>query len=277
MSRAWKTKKRMSSDELSQTNPALDDALAQVTDLGRANRIDLPPDFAAAAVERYFGWYNIGVEIVYPTPDDASEIAPREGEWGIVTDDSVAVIQCGLFRFGRRTHKWFSAPNKRIWIYPANAFFLKAPQVRSLLSALEHVKPERLDEDGLPLPWVPATNAKRTLELRDDDEAEGEIVCVQQPKPIRQGANTNATGDVEREFARLSSLAGFEDIDLDTRRASIDKHGFVTGRVHADRTFAPSRVAITICPNSDHAEIFATLAHELAHPRSKDRGHGTAF
>ena len=50
-----------------------------------------------------------------------------------------------------------------------------------------------------------------------------------------------------------------------------------TGRVWYGAGFVPRRVRLEVCPNSDLAEVAATLVHELAHPLSRTTDHGTRF
>ncbi len=55
--------------------------------------------------------------------------------------------------------------------------------VRDLLLALERAKPERLDEDGVPLPWVPACPPTEGLGGPSSGEHDDDVI-VAEPPPI---------------------------------------------------------------------------------------------
>ena len=169
-----------------------------------------------------------------------------------------------------------------MFVFPKHTLVVPDSQVWWVLSALEGVKPDRLDPEGRPLPWVPAAprSSAPVLESgRDDDARVDDCESLPEcPQPVGDDDGAAiATSTIDAWFAELRETVGFREVPLVVRRGGTDGHGFVGGRVEMTSGFAPRRIVITTCPNADQAEIVATLVHEMAHPLSRSRDHGPAF
>ncbi|MCP4806791.1 MAG: DUF2786 domain-containing protein [Proteobacteria bacterium] len=129
-------------------------------------------------------------------------------------------------------------------------------------------RPDVLDEDGVPLPWNPPEPVHEALVEGTDDEdafeaAPSDELGGEAPLWVREEAN------------RLGDLAGLPPCPIAWRPSSNSRRGLCTGRVWM-RNGVPLRILLSSCPNSDEAEVLATLAHEFAHPLA-GTGHGRGF
>ncbi|MFL5303318.1 MAG: DUF2786 domain-containing protein [Anaeromyxobacteraceae bacterium] len=171
---------------------------------------------------------------------------------------------------------------RAVFVFAKHTLVVPDAQVWWVLSALEGVKPESLDPEGRPLPWVPAvsrSSAPVPESGRDDDaRVDDREVLPECPQPM--GDDDGAaieTSTIRRWFAELCAAVGFPEVPLVVRRGRTDGRGFVAGSVEMTSGFTPRRIVLTTCPNADQAEIVATLVHEMAHPLARSGGHGPAF
>ncbi len=141
-----------------------------------------------------------------------------------------------------------------------------------LLRALEHVKPERLGPDGLPLPWIAAPTPTEAL---DDRLSVEDDVVRTRTLPAATGADAHA--ELKALFERLRGLAGLPDFELRVQPLTEDHRGFCRGRIWLDLEGRPLRVLLRPCPNGDAAEHAATLVHEVAHACTPGDQHGARF
>ncbi|MBM4321618.1 MAG: DUF2786 domain-containing protein, partial [Deltaproteobacteria bacterium] len=254
--------------------------LAELVRLPFGQGVRLPPAFARAAVERFFMSkfrYKVAV-IEGPCGPEQTGRPLAEGEWALLIPE--------LFRSSVRPLVGGSPVHTltgRVHVYPRHAVQLEPRYVRWLLVALEKVKPEELDAEGLPYPWVPPTARTERLGGGDPDEADVEIVPAAAALPPLEPAvpvTTPPTFPDERIrawFDELSRLAGFPGLALHLVRGADNKLGFTAGRIWLDRRLGPLRVRLVTCPNADPAEIQSTIVHELGHALSRGPGHSEAF
>lgn len=147
-----------------------------------------------------------------------------------------------------------------------------------LLRALEEVKPERLDEHGVPLPWAPLTPVTVALGEAVRQDLEHDVHVVDElPADGPEPPPSDEHDWARAEFARLAALLGFPKLPLRVAPASIQQRGFCGGWIKMKADGTPLQVQITPCPNSDHAEVLATVLHELAHALTPRAGHGPTF
>lgn len=252
--------------------------LAEVVRLPFGKEVRLPPRFARAAVERFLeNWSLSGLVVQGPCgPGFCRALA--EGEWAV----------------GIRTPSWLARlpllggipgqiPGFTAFIYPRYTVRLDSRSVRWLLSALEEVKPDELDAEGRPLTWVPP----RVRRARPGDGAAGEAdveivagTAALPPLPAPGPGPADATfpdAQIRGWFDELAALAGFSGLPLELVRGAGDRLGFTAGRIWLDRDLHPLRVRLVTCPNSDPAEIQATMVHELGHALSRSTGHDDGF
>ena len=168
------------------------------------------------------------------------------------------------------------------WVYPRHTLRVPKAWEMEAKQALEVVKPERLDERGLPLSWVPAepkTTPLSAIRSQDDDV---ETVPDGPPLPELPEGEPEADLDPDDRSAIRGALRtlcrqlGLGDVPLVVRRPVDVRDGFVAGRVWMARS-GPRKVAVDVGPNADAAEIWATLIHELAHAVIFEAGHGRDF
>jgi hypothetical protein len=147
-----------------------------------------------------------------------------------------------------------------------------------LLRALEKVKPERLGPDGCPLPWSPPRPLTESLAGAQDDEEDVVPLPTGAPLPADAPAGVAADAALAALAGELCALAGVPVAELCVVPRTTDRRGFCAGRVwipqERDR---PARIVLRPCPNSDAAEIAATLAHEVAHLVARGARHEEAF
>ncbi len=252
--------------------------LAEVVPGARGSVIRLPPEHSRATVRELLRRVELSGSVVMGPADitGAGSIAPEQ--WAII---------------GPRTYLHF-APEKEpiilpdgleqktVVVFPKHTLVLPASQVAWVLSALEAVKPERLDSEGRPLPWVPAVprSPAPALETTRDEDARVDdreaLPSCPQPEGDDEGA-VIPTSTIRDWFGRLCAALHFPEVPLIVKRGHTDRHGFVGGSVEMTSRFVPRRIVLTPCPNADEAEIAATLVHEMAHPLARSRDHGPAF
>jgi hypothetical protein len=252
--------------------------LAEVVPGIRGSVIRLPPEFSRATVRELLRRDQLSGSVVMGPADIAGvgSIAPEQ--WAIIApvrhlrlapEKGPVFVRDGL-------------EGKAVFVFPKHTLVLAHSQVSWVLSALEGVKPERLDPEGRPLPWVPAVprSPAPTLETGRDDDArvDDREALPECPQPVGddEGA-VIATSTIREWFAELCARARFPEVSLVVKRGRTDGRGFVVGSVEMTSRFAPRRIVITTCPNADQAEIVATLVHEMAHPLARSRDHGPAF
>jgi hypothetical protein len=86
------------------------------------------------------------------------------------------------------------------------------------------------------------------------------------------------TDQVIREsFERLRKHLAYREFEFVIRRMETNRRGFVAGRVWFDLRGNPLRMLLSVCPNSDSAEIAATIIHEYAHIVCNHRQHDLSF
>lgn len=247
--------------------------LAEVERRRGAHRVRLPPRFARAAVERLFSIYRAGGAVL--DEREAARLLGRPlgpNEWAIGWRRGVG-HPLGLVGAPHL------AAGVHVFVYPKHVVELAPRDARYLLRALEEVKPAELDpETGQPYPWVPAKPRIETLGARiaDDEDAQLGDRADLPPQPAEEepdGERILIDGWLT-ELCRLADLARPE---LVVARARDHRLGFCAGRIWLDEEHRPLRVRLVLCPNSDHAEILATLVHELAHASARTRTHSAAF
>jgi hypothetical protein len=244
----------------------------------RGSIIRLPPELSRAAVRELLRREQLSGSVVMGPADisGAGSIAPEQ--WAIIApvrylhfapEKGPVMVRDGL-------------EGKAVFVFPRHTLVLPDSQVSWVLSALEGVKPERLDSEGRPLPWVPTVprSSASALETGRDDDArvDDREVLPECPQPVGddEGA-VIATSTIRQWFSQLCATARFPEVSLIVKRGRTDGRGFVGGSVEMTSGFAPRRIVITTCPNADQAEIVATLVHEMAHPLARSRDHGPAF
>jgi hypothetical protein len=252
--------------------------LAEVVPGIRGSVVRLPPELSRATVRELLRREQLPGSVVMGPADIAGvgSIAPEQ--WAIIAP----------VRHLRLAPEWGPVlvrdglEGKAVFVFPRHTLVLPDSQVRWVLSALEGVKPERLDPEGRPLPWVPAVprSPAPALETGRDDDArvddrEALPECLQ-PVGDDEGA-VIATSTIREWFGQLCAAVRFPEVPLIVKRGWTDGRGFVVGSVEMTSRFAPRRIVITTCPNADQAEIVATLVHEMAHPLARSRDHGPAF
>ncbi len=263
----------------SQLNLPAAQQLAEVVETTLGHLVRLPPRFAKSAVERWLkDAHTVGD--VLEGPSEAAPGCPRlsSDQWAIRVRSS----GCRLYVSESNAT---SDAGFRIHVFPKHAVILGRRGTPFLLGALERAKPDEVDGSGRPVPWVPSRQITETLENRTAKESEDDVEIVNAEAPLQpetseeppQGALiTNR--EILAEFVKLAHGAGFAIAPpLILRRGLEPRDGFVSGRVSYTAEFKVLRVRLTICPNSDWAEILSTAAHELAHPLSRTFDHGLAF
>ena len=129
--------------------------------------------------------------------------------------------------------------------------------------------------DDLPAPWCPPTPVTDALHgARGDDDD----VAAVEPRVLGPRRGEAPEPWLASLAERVLGLAGLPAVELEVAREADDRRGFCGGRVWLSATdAAPLRVRLRPCPNSDRAEVAATLVHELAHAVVGRGGHGATF
>jgi hypothetical protein len=133
---------------------------------------------------------------------------------------------------------------------------------------------EPVDEYGVPLPWVPSTPPVEGLASPGDREGDAQSLGPDATLPLTPGEPPPLW--LHEALKELCGRAELPLPELIVRPVATPRRGFCSGRVWM-RGHRPLRVLLRPGPNSDEAEILATLAHELAHPKAARSDHGVAF
>ena len=244
------------------------ETLAEVVRLRSGREVHLPPQFARAAVEAWLKLYKAAGDVIEgPSGPEATGRALSANEWA---------IRLTSYRWDPKLHARDVRRHgdQLVYIFAKHTVALAAAPAGYLLRALEQVKPEEFDAEGRPLPWVPVRHETQALggaSGRDDD-----AVVLSSDAELPPTHDETADAEIQDRFDKLSRSAGVAPA-LTLTRGRVNKLGFTTGRVWYGQDGVPRRVHLTTCPNSDVAEVLATIVHELAHPLSGKRDHGDAF
>lgn len=134
-------------------------------------------------------------------------------------------------------------------------------------------KSEPVDEHGVPLPWVPPT--PRAEGLTGPGDRDGDVEEVP-PGAALEPLQGDDDAELRAALQALCRLRGLPVPELEIRPTVQPRRGFCAGRVWM-RGGVPLRIRLRPAPNSDRAELLATLAHEVAHPVSRRGDHGAPF
>jgi hypothetical protein len=220
--------------------------------------------------------YAQGEVIEGPVADERTlGVALASGEWAIRLNPDIGAplrfYSSARYVLGDELH-----------VFPLHTIVAAPADATRLLRALEEVKPDELDADGRPLPWVPVRHRVEAVGGRpgDDEDAiaitdDAELPPIPPEPDAGAGAIERAT--VARWLGELSRTAGLAPPELTLARARENRLGFTTGRIFFDGSYVPRRLHLTLCPNSDAAEVLATLTHELAHAVARTKAHDVTF
>lgn len=231
--------------------------------------VRLPARFAHAAVRRLLQAHHARGEIIDGPAELGRPIA--EDQWALALEPGVGAP----LRLFAPSH---AHAGRRVFVFPRHVIAAAPADAERLLRALEEVKPEEHDADGRPLPWVPVQHKTEALGGRAQDDDDTVVVVHPRDLPA-PSARPEAAPDptVSGWLDALAATAGLPRPALAVTRSKVSRLGFCAGRVFLDAGFVPLLVQLEPCPNSDAAEILATLAHELAHPLARTRQHDLAF
>ncbi len=258
--------------------------LAEIEHVGPLRRVHLPPRLASAALERFFRIYHRAVVVFEgPMHEAALGRAITAAEWAFHTvypPNGAPPLRCFDESFQRDIHRVFVAPRHTILLEPEPA--------RHLLRALEDIKPEELDARGLPLAWVPPRPSVAALGARAAaSDGDDDVFIATGPLPAATADTADATSDgdaapdlrptITTWLAELCALAAVPTPELTLTRARDNRLGFCAGKIWLTPARHPLRVHMTLCPNADHAEILATLVHEVAHATRPTGAHDLDF
>lgn len=256
-------------NEVDLDSGSADRALADVRDLGRVGVVRLPARLAKAAVA------HLMLENLRLASCEVLEgLAEDPGAWGLRVPH--ASCERVLAPLDKSTDGALDT-----YRFPRHEVVLFRRYVPWLLAALEAVKPDALDAEGRPLPWVEGLSATETLGIVPGVDAEEVTQTATDPGPATPDAPASEPpirdAEIRAHFDRFLGVAGLGPVPLTSIRGTVDKCGFTSGRVWHRQDGTPLRVRITTCPNSDLAEILATLLHELAHVLVRSADHGAPF
>ncbi len=229
--------------------------------------VHLPPRFARATVEFYLG--KGGPFTLLDGPSTTNGLSLDRDQWAFIVPEKAAKHLGLIPRVGS-----VRLPDAIAFVNPRDTLFVLSTHTRYVLSALEEVKPHEVDAAGLPLPWVPPRPRHEPSAEADDDRDDDvrvlaptdRLPLVHLPPPDDADAFIDSA-TIRRHFADLCETAGYsEPPELTLTRGRENRLGLVSGRVWFRVGGAPLRVHLTTCPNSDLAEVLATIVHELAHP-----------
>ncbi|MFO0751565.1 MAG: hypothetical protein U1F43_38755 [Myxococcota bacterium] len=259
-------------------------ALAEVIELRGGRELRLPADFAVAALRRLLTLHRAQGEVVEgPCGAERCGRALAAEQWAVRLKDGVGV-PLKLLRTSHRLAWAGKVGGDLVFVYPKYSVALSAAHASRLLRALEDVKPELVEADGRPAPWVPLRHVVEVVGAPSGEDDDATLVSgpdALPPAPAEaavgdDGATFIASDDIRRWYAEVTAQVGV-DVPLTLVRGRQNRLGFTSGRVWFDATFRPLRVHLNTCPNADKAEILATIVHELAHPLSRTQVHGDAF
>ena len=183
-----------------------------------------------------------------------------------------ALAEAALKRFAKWGRRWHPAAGE------PDVVIVDRRDTALLLRALEDVKPPRLGADGSRLPWSPPRVSVESLAAARADEDDAVSLGPGAPLPSPDAADGAPEAWLAGLSADLCAAAGVPEVLLQVAPGMEDRRGFCAGRVWLPHEAArPARVRLRPCPNSDHAEIAATLIHEIAHVVAPKARHGDAF
>lgn len=244
---------------------------ARVEPMTNGDIVHLPARFARAALEFYVRTVTPQFQLIEgPLASGPSGLRLGPDQWAVIVETHAGerlglIPRVGSVRIGTAI----------AFVNPIHTIFVTARCSKELLACLEAVKPVEVDDRGLPLPWVPPrprpTDATAGLSDDGDREDDARVLALgdrlppappdHEPPDAFIGRDT-----IARWFRTLCDKAGFAPPELTLTRGRDNHLGLVTGRVFFRVGAGPLRVHLTTCPNSDLAEILATIVHELAHP-----------
>ncbi len=248
---------------------------------GDAVRVELPEGLLAETAGAFLARWRGLDGAIHPGPA-AGGRALGPGVWALSVGRRAArwVDQVLRDPQGRLSAAWVH--RGRIFVrQPAGALVVSAPHVPVVLQALESVRPEQLDDRGLPLPWVPPAAPTRAMGagrgLEDDVEVVASApVLPTAPAGPRPVLDPRDDASVVGAVHWTAGRAGFGALPVELLRPGGVRDGFVAGRVWlAPR--GPVRMRLELGPNADAAEVWATLLHELAHGLGGGGRHDAAF
>lgn len=269
------------------SRPAADEPLVHVDERRWGSVVVRYPDhLAAESVEMLLrNWQRVEVTAI----DEPDAVVPKLGRLGTER----WVIRCPR-RATRRvaavlvdhatgqTGPTLSTRTHAYWVYPRHKLRVRVEWEQESKQALELVKPERLDERGLPMAWVPAEPKTTTLgeNRRQDDDVEtvpdGPALPELPPQAATPSLDPDDLGSIRASLRSLCRQLGFGDVPLQVVRPLQSCDGFVAGRVWMAPS-GPRKVRLDVGPNADAAEVWATMVHELAHAVDFEVGHGRGF
>ncbi len=246
--------------------------------------IALPSAHAKDAVGSFLEEWSVSGLEVYTHPD--TQLPQRGGlgpaRWALSFPIRHAAQVKRLFL----DDDWFATPaatdKKRVWwVFPKYCVRTHHSLEKHLRLALDCVTPDALDEQGVPLPWVPAEAPTAALgggrSLDDDIERVSEASPLAPLPPFSDAPlNPDSDDSIRDSLRRLCARAGFGDVPLQIVRVPESRDGFVAGRVWLT-SLGPCRIQLEVGPNADAAEVWATLVHEVAHGLAPKDGHGPVF
>ncbi len=172
-------------------------------------------------------------------------------------------------------------------LFDGNTIKMPKQEGNLLLRALEELRLDEVDENGLPRPWVEPTLAASMGVERDEKKAimlsEDEDPSQKEPKNYiiyPDDLTKTSHEEIKKIFDQICQMLHQEPFPLNLFLAKKNYHGFVSGRFFYKKRegyIQPVKMNLIICPNADMAEIIATLIHEFAHIKVPQAGHGPLF
>jgi len=253
------------------------------------NLVVLPARFAKEAALRYIQRHDPAARVITGPADlIALGMSLAADQWAF--DLSAKLVSHLGLAFTHESHR---GPLRTLLVYRRHTVLIDRPHTQFLLRCFEKTKPEELDEQGRPMGWIPVkrrNESSYTGETGALGDSSDEVDAVDAvlladgaalpPTTAAPSSGTPFIDDVTvaRWFATLAATAGYPRTpELDLVRGSDEKNGFTSGRVWFSSDRVPRRVRLVTCPNSDLAEILATIAHELAHPLSGSTAHNDSM
>lgn len=246
-----------------------------------AVKVELPPGLAAEAVQHYLkGWRGLGGQV--HTGRKAGGRAVPKGSWALSIDRRLVVWVERVVRSqgGGLVTAW-NVRDRVFFLQPLHSIVVVRGHEDAVLRSLEAVKPERLDERGLPVSWRPAAPPTRSLggeRGREDDVEQVDSGPSLPPAPGGGRPELDPTDEasIAGALAWAAGRAGFGAVPLVLVRQDSVQDGFVPGRIWL-APGGPVKIRLDPGPNADAAELWATLLHELSHGLAGGGAHDRAF